>query len=112
MQDVKDTRPKLTRRQAQAAYVAVCEKFGETPSRTTGGGIAVHRQGSGVWPTGPILVADFEGWYSTNDWAVLWEGGPEDWSILSGYGADNRPDYPAGVFAERINGYALGLYPL
>lgn len=112
MDDVKRPTAKLTQAQASKAYELVCEKYGEHVQRSaTTAKVAVFEQGVGRWPSGPVLVRNFEGWYSTTPWAIVWEGGPEDWTSACGYGGEHKPVYPAGVFTEPINGFALGLHP-
>jgi len=89
------TTKSLTKAQATAAYRRICKALGETPHTD------VVEQGM-RWPAGPVLCRDFEGWYSTTRWAVVWEEGPYEWPC-------NRID--DRVFVEAINGFALGLYP-
>lgn len=106
MDDIKRPAAKLTRMQARTAYEAVCAKYGETVEAT-----ATHD--GGAWPTGPVLVRGFESAHGGDyAWAVVWEGGPYEWPVECGYGADGKPNYPSGVYTEPINGYALALYPV
>jgi len=86
----------LSQREAVKAYRKVCLRYGTTPH-------PVVRQGMGGWPSGPVLCRDYEGWYSTTRWAVIWEGGPYDWTM-------EHFEEDLGVFVEPINGFALGLY--
>lgn len=107
MDDITRPAPKLTKYQAFRAYTAVCAKYDETAHPA-----AVTHDG-GTWPTGPVLVRGFESAHGGDyAWAVVWEGGPHEWPVECGYGADGKPDYPAGVWTEAINGYALALYPV
>jgi hypothetical protein len=90
----------LTKAQALSAYKKICKALGETPQED------FVTQGGSNWPDGPILVKDFESWYSTTKWAVVWEGGHYEWSYTTDFGLDDKK-----IFAEPINGYSLGLYP-
>lgn len=66
---------------------------------------------------GPKLV---EAWTELGHWAVCWEEGPYEWSILAVHGGhdidfgDKVPaaeEFPTEVFAEPVNYCVLGLYP-
>ena len=123
------TIPKLTEEQALAAYEALvtglARNYGHDPEELLGpqraaatGELVVRRQGGLSWPDGPVLCADFEGWSTTSDWAVVWEGGPHDWTMYVPHGGRTEDfgltvgpiDLP-GVFCEPVNGFALALYP-
>lgn len=67
----------------------------------------------------------FEEWFSWSDtpvmykpghegamWVLSLEGGPDDWPFRISGGTDlPGAKWPAGVFAEPVNGWCLGLYP-
>jgi hypothetical protein len=88
----------LTKAQALATYRKICKHLGQTPHPD------VVEQGTS-WPSGPVLCRDFEGWYSTSRWAIVWEGGPYEWVVPVSF------NVRTAVFLEPINGFALGLYP-
>lgn len=96
----------LDKREAMQAYRAVCEAFEVEPHPE------VVRQGEGRWPTGPVLCESFEGWFTTTAWAVVWEGGPFEWAMYVPHGGQGFAPARLSdeIFAEPINGFALGLY--
>jgi hypothetical protein len=66
---------------------------------------------------GPKLV---EAWTESGHWAICWEEGVYEWTILAVHGGhdiqfgDEVPeaqDFPSKVFAEPVNACVLGLYP-
>lgn len=83
---------------------------------------------------GPKLIKDYEGWYSSHAYAIVWEDGPYEWAIrVSCGGFDEEmfhnlyPEFaseqeaikkswkahlpmPAGTYSEAISSYSLGLY--
>ncbi len=70
----------------------------------------VVRQGTGNWPSGPVLCEDFD---DTGRYAIVWDGGSfwspdsdENWVDVAAHAANT-----AAVFAEPINHWAIGLYP-
>jgi hypothetical protein len=75
----------------------------------------------------PVIMTEF---YSGNaPFAIVWETGPSDWALVATSGDPTEEDWallaevglkpsgskplaiPAGVYAEPITSYALGLYP-
>lgn len=112
----------LSERQAAEAYRAVCAALGVEPhtsdatddrgrAKAVGSGMVV-RQGEGRWPNAPVLCHNFEGWHTTTTWAVVWEEGPYDWAMWIPHGGEGFPpaELARDIFAEPINGWALGLY--
>ena len=105
--------PPLTQRQAVKAYRAVCTALGVEPQVSAATGrVMVVRQGEGRWPSRPVLCHQFQGWYSTSPWAVVWEEGPFEWAMFVPHGGEGiaPAELADDVFAEPINGWALGLY--
>lgn len=114
------TKTKVTKAQATRVLRAVEKRFG-------------------AWLDGnendPKLLMDFEwGYWGYSTPAVVWEGGPYDWTIaftgggltdeeramegeikeLFGATVKHKQPEPAkveGVFLEPITGWALGIYP-
>lgn len=52
---------------------------------------------------GPKIV---RGYYRDDDWAVVWEAGPFEWTLAF----KNQHEDPAGTFCEPINEHAMGVY--
>jgi hypothetical protein len=80
---------------------------------------AIRKQfGVGASEIGPTLVKNYESMSgSTVPYAIVWEEGPYDWAIdafersVTEFGHKlEGVTRPAGLYAEAINGYALGLY--
>lgn len=99
----------LTKAQAVAAYKALVKAYADQ-------GVVEHppvAQDGQRWPDGPVLCRDFELWSGPTRWAIVWEGGPEEWALsataMQSY--DTLITFPDGVFVEPIVGWALGLYP-
>ena len=42
---------------------------------------------------------------------IIWEGGPEEWSIVFSGSEPARALYRSGIFVEPVNHVVLGLYP-
>jgi hypothetical protein len=116
--------PALTEEQAVAAYTALVTGLSRNYGYDGEGGeplvahpIVAQTAAGGDWPDGPVLCRNYEGWTSTTDWAVIWEGGPYDWSMYLDGGIEEEfgarlqaIELPDGVWAEPINGFAVGLY--
>lgn len=85
--------------EAKGAYRQVCALLGVEPQKS------IRKQGDpGPVPIGPILYRDFEGWHATFPWAIVWEGGPHDWSVEASF----TPELLESKFLfEPINSYAL-----
>lgn len=108
----------ITKRQAESSLKAVRKYFGVEADEQY-----------------PKLIKNYEGWYSTSAWAILWEGGPYEWPQFLGGGVNEEllynlypefePDFdkavkaattrkpldlPAGVWYEPINGYSISLH--
>jgi hypothetical protein len=107
----------ITLDKAKAAYRAVCAALDEQPSVVSAitGDVIVYRQGGASWPTGPVLVEDFE---DSGHYAVVYEGGPYEWAWLVSQGETDefghrwpKAEIPAGVHTECVFSFALGLYP-
>lgn len=84
-----------------------------------------------LYPTGPVLVEDWNG----EGWAISWEEGPDEWAMLhSGggtsesdrvmfaaaseeFGADMKPptypkvEWPKGVYVEAYYSFVVTLHP-
>lgn len=68
---------------------------------------------------GPKLIKDWD-WLESGPtkWAIVWEGGPYDWALLAETGGKTEfgtivpaaKAWPAGTFAEAINGWSIGIY--
>lgn len=112
MDDITRPAPNLTPSQARKAFAAIVSglesKLGYEPGQLTGpsspdGQVVIHEQGAGQWPSAPVLCRN---WEDRGGWAIVWEGGDDDWPHLG---------WPlaaaAGVHAEPYNGFALSLYP-
>lgn len=78
------------------------------------------RQGIGdpAWNNGPVLCRDFEGWHTDTSWAVVWDGGPFEWSYLlpmggrGEFGIEVEPvRLPDGVACDSFSNVAISLYP-
>lgn len=97
----------LTEAQAMEAYRAVVADLAATFGMTLTPDDHPVRQGEGdpAWYSGPVLVQDFGLWYSETAWAVVWEGGPSDWSLLI------TPQLPEGTAYDCFCSFALSLYP-
>lgn len=104
------TTKNLTATEATEAYRAVCAQYADMGVEAHNGFV---RQDEQRWPTGPVLCRKFEGWSTLTEWAVVWEGGPEDWPQYASAAQfeDGRGGLPDGIFVEPVNGFALGLYP-
>lgn len=90
----------LTRKQAFAAYRRVCRNMNVESHDLS------VRQGYPGWISGmPMLCEHFEDRYR---WAIVWEGGSEDWTVKQGERENNRPRTP--VLAEPLNSYSLALF--
>lgn len=94
----------LTKAQAVAALKRVAKHHGVEPfslePQTQGNGAAWAYSGK------PALVRDYGSWSTTTRWAIVWEEGPYDWSVML------APDVTgAAVFHEAIDGFSVGLYP-
>lgn len=107
---------RVSKRQAESATRAIGKAFGASERN------------------GPTLVKDYEGLYGVYNYAILWEGGPFEWTYLLQGGFDEElfsmiypefePDrdkarkrcerkpvkFPKDVFAEAINHYSIALY--
>jgi hypothetical protein len=75
----------------------------------------------------PFLATEF--YVGRAPYAVVWEMGPSDWALVATSGDPTEEDWallaevglkpsgskplaiPAGVYAEPLTSYALGLYP-
>lgn len=67
----------------------------------------------------------FQEWFSWSDtpamykpghegpmWVLSLKGGPDDWTVrIAGGGSIPGAQWPAGVLAEPVNSWCLGLYP-
>lgn len=85
--------------EAKGAYCQVCALLGVKPEKK------IRKQGDpGPVPSGPILYRDFEGWYAVYQWAIVWEGGPHDWSVISIY---SKELMESKFLFESINSYSL-----
>lgn len=106
---------KVTKRQAEGAYRAICKAYGLKPGD----------------PDGPQLIQDYPGWYQYYPWAIVWETGPFEWALLTGGGLDEElyenlyPEFvsdqvtalkkatrqpikmPKDVYVEALNGYSV-----
>lgn len=93
----------LTRAKAEKALAQIEKQFGVTAAEKAAG-------------YGPTLMENFEGNYDTYRWAIVWEGGPYEWTYgafeahTGEYGRMEGVTRPAKVYAEAINHYALALY--
>lgn len=121
------TSTKVSRADAEATLAAIIERFKVyIEPLTLDSGTVIP----GDPP--PVLVEGFDG----RDWTIMWEdGGPSEWvfalegdpteeeRVLAAEASEEfgttitvpqRPaaKIPAGVMAEPINHYSLGLYPL
>jgi len=65
---------------------------------------------------GPTLVENFETEWSTEKWAIVWEGGPLDWGLVMTFGDERigkKPfEMPKGYFVENIYSWAIGIYKI
>lgn len=69
---------------------------------------------------GPVLVKDWD-WVGGPPvpWAIIWEGGPYEWSYLVPNGGIDQEfglkfgpiDVPDGVYIEHETSWAIGIYP-
>lgn len=99
---------RITREQGEAALAAVKAAF--APYLSSG------------WDE-PVLEWDWD-WLESGPTAcaIVWEEGPEEWALHldvvpveagSEKAAQWKPgDWPVGVWYERVNTFALSLYPL
>lgn len=93
----------LTQAEAMIAYRRICRALGETPANAP----VEQGDGSQAWYAGPVLCRDYESWSTASRWAIVWEGGTEDWAIRMA----DRLIHDPKVFAEPIQSFSLGLYP-
>jgi hypothetical protein len=116
----------LTARRARIAHRRIVTglelQYGYTPGELLTptlhrGEVLIHRQGEGTWPTAPVLVRKYEGWSTTTEWAIVWEGGPDEWvhhldcGLEETHGATQPPICtPDWLFCEPIQSFSLGLY--
>ena len=121
------TRTKATRREAEAVLTALKRSYGWTPATD-----ADWHDAYGD----PELVENWDwGWTTVNTyrWAIVWEGGPYEWTYLfPGGGFDEEmynlafefgketarrlatkpgAELPDGVWTEAITSWAIAIYP-
>lgn len=74
----------------------------------------------GIGMSGPQLVKNFDWGCGVAPYAVVWEGGPYQWTYLAGEAHIDEEfgfkipavDFPESVFCEAYTGWALGIYPV
>src|SRR4051794_18022444 len=84
-----DTPTALTEEEAMTAYRAVVATLARTFGADATAADHPVRQGE-HWPSGPVLVADFDIGFGPTAWAVVWETGPYFWADYVPHGGVYR----------------------
>ena len=91
-----DKRRHVSAAEAKAVFAAVRRHFGVSPGAR------------GADASGPDLRRDYDFGWGRCDYAIVWEGGPSEWTTeVSGL-----PGLPDTVWTEPQTSWALGIWPV